>query len=457
MSRLADHAMRRAVVVGAGPSGFYASANLLADGFSVDLIDALPTPFGLVRAGVAPDHPKIKSVTRIFEEIAGHPQFRFYGGVKLGESLSRQDLLSHYHVLVYAMGTARPRRLGIPGEDRAGSHAASDFVAWYNGHPDFVDREFDLSISRAVVVGNGNVALDVARMLVLGRNALATTDAADHAIHGLGNATVSDVIILGRRGPVDASFTTPELRELGRLDHVCVVVDPTDIETAALGESPSPAATRNLDVLRAYATAGRIHRPRRIEFRFFGSPVEVLGHGDGRVSGLRVMMNEVVDGRAVPTGEEETIACGLVVSCVGYMADPTPGVPFDHARGVIRNAGGRVLDKHGIPTRGEYAVGWIKRGPSGVIGTNKKDAAETCAAIAEDARGNRLNRPPSRGSDGAEEPFCSRGNSLVSWHGWRAIDAEEISRGRSQGRPRVKLLRVPEMVALAEGMTGGIG
>ena len=454
---------RRAAVVGAGPAGFYTAAQLLGEGFEVDLYDVLPTPFGLVRAGVAPDHPKIKSVTRIYEKTAAKPGFRFFGGVELGSDVSREDLLERYHAVVYAVGTATDNRLGIPGEDRPGSHSATEFVAWYNGHPDFADYEFDLSVSRAVVIGNGNVAIDVARMLVLDPDEINITDTADHAVGALAAASVEHVILLGRRGPAQAAFTNPELRELGELQRADVVVDPAEVEldehSAAWldSEGAEPTNRRNVEILRDYSQRDLGGKSHRIELRFLRSPIEVLGEDDtGCVTGLRVVRNRIEPDdsgrlRAVPSGEEEVIQCGLVLRSIGYRGNPLPGVPFDERRGLIANDGGRVLGDDGAPLPGEYAVGWIKRGPSGVIGTNKKDAADTVARVVEDAEAGRLNDAPSPDPGEAEDWLRENVPSLVTWEGWQAIDAHEQGLGEPHGRPRVKLVRVPEMIAVAEG------
>jgi ferredoxin/flavodoxin---NADP+ reductase len=454
---------RRAAIVGAGPAGFYTADQLLGQGFEVDLYDVLPTPFGLVRAGVAPDHPKIKSVTRIYEKTAAKPGFRFFGGVELGSDVSREELLEHYHAVVYAVGTATDNRLGIPGEDRPGSHSATEFVAWYNGHPDFADHEFDLSATRAVVIGNGNVAIDVARMLVLDPDEINTTDTADHAVAGLAAAQVEHVILLGRRGPAQAAFTNPELRELGELQRADVVVQPEEVEldehSAAwlASDDADPTARRNVEILRGYSELPPGEKSHRIELRFLRSPVEVLGeNGEGCVSGLRVVRNRIEPDasgrlRAVSTGEEEVIQCGLVLRSIGYRGNPLPGVPFDERRGLIANAGGRVTGEDGEPLPGEYAVGWIKRGPSGVIGTNKKDAADTVARVVEDAEAGRLNEPPSPDGEEVEGWLRESVPGLVTWEGWQAIDAHEQELGEPHGRPRVKLVRVPEMIAVAEG------
>ena len=452
----------RIAVVGAGPAGFYACEDLLKhEGFEVDLYDALPTPFGLVRAGVAPDHPKIKSVTRRYEKTAQDPRFRFFGGVELGSDVEREELFARYHAVVYAVGTRSDNRLGIAGEDRPGSHAATEFVAWYNGHPDYADREFDLSARTAVVIGNGNVALDVARMLVLEPDEIAATDTADHAVEGLAKAQVEHVIVLGRRGPAQAAFTNPELLELGELRRCDVVVDPAELEldehsAAWLEQDGRAIARKNVAILREYSERPLAGKSHRMELRFLRSPLEVLGDGpDERVSGLRVVRNRIEpDGRgglrAVPTGVQEVIECGLVLRSIGYRGRPLPGVPFDEGRGLIRNDGGRVTTEDGEPIPGEYAVGWIKRGPSGVIGTNKKDASDTIAKLLEDAQAGRLNEPSEPDRDAVEPWLRPRIPGLVTWDGWKSIDEHEVAQGEPQGRPRVKLVRVPEMIAVAE-------
>jgi ferredoxin/flavodoxin---NADP+ reductase len=343
-------------------------------------------------------------------------------------------LLERYHGVVYAIGTDLDRRLGIPGEDLPGSYPATRFVAWYNGHPDACDESFDLSADRAVVIGNGNVAIDVARMLLLDPDELALTDTADHAIGPLSEANVSEVVLLGRRGPEHAAFTNPELRELGEMTGVDVQVDPAELE--GVEEPEDPTKRRNVEILRSYAERGPGSNGRRISLKFRRSPVEILG--DERVTGLRVVRNRIEDGRAVATGDEEVIGCGLVFRSIGYTGRPVDDVPFDPARGLIRNDGGRVCDEAGVPHRGEYVVGWIKRGPSGVIGTNKKDAADTVAKIVEDAEAGRLDAPAAD-ADGWQH--------AVTWEGWQAIDSRERAAGEPHGRPRVKLVRLAELEA----------
>jgi ferredoxin/flavodoxin---NADP+ reductase len=449
-------ATRRAVVVGAGPSGFYTTDQLLDAGFEVDLIDALPTPFGLVRAGVAPDHPKIKSVTRVYEKTAAKPGFRFFGGVELGCDITRAELLERYHAVVYAFGTADDNRLGIPGEDRPGSYPATRFVAWYNGHPHAAGEHFDLSARRAVVIGNGNVAIDVARMLVLEPRELALTDTADHALPELAAAQIEEVVVIGRRGPAQAAFTTPELRELRELTRAEIHVDPVEAELDPhserwLEESGDATAKRNVRLLREYAALAPAGKSHRISLRFLRSPLAVLGDAEtGPVTGLRLGRNRIEpDGRggvrAVATGEVEELPCGLILRSIGYRGRPVGDVPFDAARGLIRNVGGRVCDEEARSHRGEYVVGWIKRGPSGVIGTNKKDATDTVARIAEDAEAGALAQPLKHERDWLR----ARVPTVVEWSGWRAIDERERRTGAPQGRPRVKLVTLPELRAAA--------
>ena len=448
----------RAAVIGAGPSGFYATDQLLDAGFDVDLIDALPTPFGLVRAGVAPDHPKIKSVTRVYDKTAAKPGFRFFGGIELGSDITRTDLLERYHAVVYAVGTADDNRLGIPGEDRPGSYPATRFVAWYNGHPEAADDEFDLTARRAVVIGNGNVAVDVARMLVLEHSELAQTDTADHALAALAQAQIEEVVLLGRRGPAQAAFTNPELRELGALSSADVNVDPAELELDEhserwLREEADATARRNVELLREFAQREPAGHSHRIALRFHRSPVALLGEGEhGPVAALQVVRNRIEpDGRgglrAVPTGEREEIECGLVLRSIGYRGRAVDDVPFDPRRGLIRNVGGRVCDEESRSHRGEYVVGWIKRGPSGVIGTNKKDAADTVAKIVQDAASGALGEPD------RDDPawLSERVPSAVGWSGWSAIDERERRAGSPAGRPRVKIVRLPELLAAASG------
>jgi ferredoxin/flavodoxin---NADP+ reductase len=446
MAFTAEHPLTVAVV-GAGPAGFYAAERLLAADLpvTVDVFDRLPTPFGLVRAGVAPDHPKIKSVVRMYEKTARKDGFRFFGGIELGRDLHRTDLLSRYHAVLYSIGAAADRRLGIPGEELPGSDPAVTFVGWYNGHPDFTERTFDLDVERVVVVGNGNVALDCARMLTLSVDELRATDVAEHAVEGLASQTVKEIVLLGRRGPVQAAFTTPELRELGELAQADVIVDPADLELdpvsqAWLESDEAGRTTRdNLRLLREYAGRAPTGKPKRIVLRFLTSPVEIRGRD--RVEEVVLEHNRLelrADGTlaARSTGERETLRCGLVLRAIGYRGVPIPEVPFDAARGIVPNIGGRVVDGEHHLT-GEYVTGWIRRGPTGVIGTNKKCGQEAADSLLADARAERLQSPTEIGP--IAELLAQRGIEPVDWQGWNRIDARELSLGTSSGRPRVKI------------------
>ncbi len=433
----------RVAVVGSGPAGFYAAAALLtADPpAEVDVLERLPTPWGLVRLGVAPDHPKIKDVSRAFEKTAARPGFRFVGNVEVGRDVTHDELRERYDAVVYAVGAQTDRQLGIPGEDLPGSWAATEFVAWYNGHPDYQHLEFDLSGERAVVIGNGNVALDVARMLALTPEELAPTDTTESAIDAINAAGVREILVLGRRGPVQAAWTPVEVGELGDLAGADVIVDPSQLEldpaSAAELESAPPTVKRSVEHLRDYAAREPAGKPRRIVLRFLASPVAIVG--SDRVEGIEVVRNELVDGRAVATGERETIPCGVVFRSVGYRGIALPGVPFDESSGTVPNEGGRVEP-------GLYVAGWIKRGPSGVIGTNKKDATETVGLLLEDAREGRL--PGGSGED-LLDLLVERGAEPVLYAGWEAIDATEKAAGEPHGRPRVKLCSWDDLLTAA--------
>jgi len=463
---MTDDSPIRIAVIGSGPAGFYAAGHLLKDAtgrFEVDMLERLPTPWGLVRSGVAPDHPKIKKVTRVYEKTAAHPRFRFFGNVNFGVHVSREDLRAHYHGIVYATGSPLDRALGIPGEELPGSHAATEFVGWYNGHPDHTDLEVDLlSAERAVIIGNGNVALDVARMLVLSTSELAPTDTADHALEVLARSRVREVVVVGRRGPAQAAFTNPELRELGELSDAEVVVDPAELDRALAVADPSvelsATAQQNVEILRDYAQREPAGKGRRIVLRFLLSPLELIADESHRLAGVDLVRNELVPGpggalQARPTSEHETIAAGLVFRAIGYRGIPLPGVPFDERRGVIPNDGGRVTDPaSGVPLPGEYVVGWIKRGPSGVIGTNKKDAQETVDSILADlssAGATGLLAPSSPDHEAFESMLRARQPDLVTYAGWTEIDRHERSLGEPAGRPRVKLTRIEEMLRVA--------
>jgi ferredoxin--NADP+ reductase len=460
-----ENAPLRVAIVGSGPAGFYAAEHLLRNeeiGFEVDMFDRLPTPFGLVRAGVAPDHPKIKSVIRVYEKTAAREGFRFFGNVEVGRDITAAELAERCNAVIWAYGAPTDRHLGIPGEDLSGSHAATEFVAWYNAHPDFADREFDLSCERAVVIGNGNVATDVARMLGLTREELEATDTAEHAIDALCDHPIKEILVLGRRGPAQAAFTNPELRELGEMVDADIDVDPAEVELDALSreflESDDADITtrKNVEIFTEFSQRQPEGKSRRVALRFLRSPVEL--QGDGRVERIVVARNELhrdESGAIRPrdTGERETIECGVVFRAVGYKGIGLEGIPFDERRGVIPNEGGRVVEpESGKQVPGHYAVGWIKRGPSGVIGTNKKDAQETVEGLIEDASAGKIPAPAGASErDAIPQLLDERAPDHVTFTGWQAIDVAEQERGKPLGRPRVKFVRVDEMLDAARG------
>jgi ferredoxin--NADP+ reductase len=452
----------RVAIVGSGPAGFYAAEQLLTArdvDVTVDMFERLATPWGLVRAGVAPDHPKIKAVTRRYEKTAALDGFRFFGNVEVGGELPVEELKRHYHAVVYAFGASGDRRLGIAGEDLPGSHSSTEFVAWYNGHPDFADHAFDLTATTAVVVGNGNVALDVARMLALPRATLAQTDVADHALEALASSSIEEVVVLGRRGPAQAAFTTPELIELSELAEADVIVDPGDMEldeaSAQIVEEADAQTKKKIEVLHGYAASEPHGHDRRIVLRFFASPLEIVG--TERVEGVRVGRTELVedgDGRlrAVVTEQEETIPCQLVFRSVGYRGNQLPGVPFDERSATIPNDHGRVLDAAGGTQQpGQYVSGWIKRGPSGIIGTNKKDSQDTVDALLEDVAAGKLPQPAVEDPDAILTLLADRCPDHITYAHWAAIDAHEQSLGEPHGRPRVKLVRHEHLREVARG------
>ena len=419
------------------------------------MIERLPTPWGLVRLGVAPDHPKLKTVSRAYERIAVKPGFRFLGNVEVGCDLTHADLERLYDAVIYAVGAQTDRRLGIPGEDLRGSWSATEFVAWYNGHPDFQDVSFDLNVDRAVVIGNGNVALDVARMLALTPEELAPTDTTEPAIEAIGASTVREILVVGRRGPAQASWTTQELKEMGELAGADVVVDPAELELDAVSEAAlehDTNARRNMDVLREFAGREPAGKPVTVRFLFFRSPVAL--HGDDRVDAIELVHNRLEEqgGRlvAVPTDERETIECQLVFRSVGYHGVPLPELPFDDRRGTIRNEGGRVIADGGAPLAGVYCAGWIKRGPTGIIGTNKKDATETASLLLEDIREGRLRHREDVSAEAVDALLAERDARAVLYHGWTAIDELERAAGDKLGRPRVKLRTWDELLDAAE-------
>ncbi|MDE2855372.1 MAG: FAD-dependent oxidoreductase [Chloroflexota bacterium] len=450
----------RVAIIGSGPSGFYAADHLLkqrAPEIHVDMYERLPTPFGLVRGGVAPDHEKIKSVTKLYSRIASHERFRFYGNIEFGKDLSRFDLSAHYHGIIYAVGAQTDRKLGIPGEDLRNSFAATEFVGWYNGHPDYHDYDFDLTgIKRVAVIGVGNVAMDVARILARTPDELYGTDIADYALESLRRSEVEEIYILGRRGPAQAAFTNPEIKELGEMADADIIVDCDDasldeLSATHLKKARDRSAIRNVKILQSYVDRGLTGKSRRIIMRFLASPGAIIG--EDKVEALRIVKNELyldAHGNLRPraTGQTETLAADMIFRSVGYRGVPLPDVPFYDRWGTIPNDRGRVLTRHEGKERltGNYVVGWIKRGPSGIIGTNKPDAIETAERFLEDLQTGDVLQPRDSREEAILELARSRKPSFISFDEWKILDGIELQRGADMGRSRVKFTTVEGML-----------
>jgi ferredoxin--NADP+ reductase len=443
----------RVAVIGSGPAGMYAADALLKQSqgpVSVDIFDRLPAPYGLVRYGVAPDHYKIKSVIGVFEKTLADPRVRYFGHVEFGRDVTRADCRRLFDAVIYAVGAASDRNLGIAGEDLSGSISATEFVAWYNSHPDAAVREMTLEARGVVVVGVGNVAVDVTRILAKTADELAETDIADHALPVLARSQVTDIYVLGRRGPVQAKFTTQELKELGELPNADIVVKPEELVLDPVSEAALPTnrvAQRNLEVLREFATRPPEGKLRRLHLRFLVSPVEI--RGAGRVEEVVIERNRIDEQeRAVGTGEYETLDAQMVLRSVGYKGLPLPGVPFDGRAHVVPNLAGRVsCDGEVVP--GEYVTGWIKRGPTGLIGTNKVDSVETVRSLLEDVPN--LSRCSQGEPDAVDALLRERGVRYVTRADWLVLDRHELALGEAQNRPRVKLCLIEEMLERIAG------
>lgn len=444
----------RVLVVGAGPSGFYTAEALLKElqDVSVDLIDRLPTPYGLVRYGVAPDHQKIKSVTKMYEKTGQDPRLRFLGNVQFGKDLTYTEAKKHYHAIVYTVGASADRNLGVPGENLVGSMSATEFVAWYNGHPDYCERIGSLNAQHVAVVGVGNVAVDVTRILAKSVEELRKTDIADHALEVLKDSKVTDIYMLGRRGPAQAKFTTKELRELGELENADIIVHPSEVEVdekSMASIADDPGMKKNIEILQEFSKKPLEGKPRRVHIRFLVSPVELIG--ENNVKELKLERNRLDDSlNAVGTGEFETLPMEMVLRSVGYKGVALPDVPFDSKRGVIPNNEGRVLDvPGGSPIKGEYVAGWIKRGPSGVVGTNKACASDTIKVlIAEQESLPTINADDAK-PEAVTKLLENKGVKYISFKNWQALDAHELSQGTAQGRPRVKVTSIEKMLELS--------
>ena len=452
----------RVAVIGSGPSGFYAIAALFkAEGIEadVDLFDRLPTPFGLVRGGVAPDHQKIKNVIRVYNRTAQHERFRFFGNVELGRDISVDDLRRHYDHIVYATGNESDRKMGIPGEDLPGVHSATEFVGWFNGHPDFQDRSFDLATARRVaVVGNGNVAMDVTRVLVRHPDELAPTDITAESLAVLRESNVEEVVLLGRRGPAQAAFSPQEIKEIGSLDGVSLLVseeamDLDEVSRTWLEAGAARSVTRNVDYLTEIAGAEAGAGNRRVSCRFLVSPIELQAGDDGRVARVVIEENELYasdDGTPRPrgAGRTETLEVDLVFKAVGYRGVPLPGVPFHERWGLLPNDEGRLLtapDGEAVP--GQYVVGWAKRGPTGLIGTNSPDSTATVKKMLEDIEGVTATADPAKAPDQIVELLERRGVDFVTFDDWTRLDEDEVALGEAQNKVREKYTNVESMMA----------
>ncbi len=453
----------RVAIIGAGPTGFYAADHLLKSKeytVQVDMYDRLPTPYGLVRGGVAPDHQKIKTVTKAFDKTAKKDGFRFFGYVEVGKDITVEELGEHYHQIVFTCGASTDRRLGIPGEDLQGSHPATEFVAWYNGHPDYKDYQFDLSQESVAIVGVGNVAVDVSRILSQSPEELAKTDIADHALEALRNSKVKNIYMLGRRGPAQAAFTNTEVRELGELDGADALVLPEEAELdplsqQALDESGDRLTSKKVEIIQGFAKNTRTDNPRALTIRFLVSPVELIGDENGHVKAMKLVKNELYQTdngglRPRATDQFEELPVGLVFRSVGYRGVPLAGVPFHEKWGVISNEKGRVVDfETKEQVLGQYTAGWIKRGANGVIGTNKPDAVETVECMFEDVSAGKTLSPPNPTREAVESLLRSRQPKFVTYDDWHKINAVEVEKGEAQGRPRVKLTTYPDMLTAA--------
>ena len=451
----------RVAIVGAGPSGFYVAEHLLNQDdlvVEIDMLERLPTPYGLVRGGVAPDHQKIKAVSATYDKIAAHPRFRYYGHVEYGTHLSLDDLRGLYHQIVFTTGAPTDNRMDIPGEDLTGSYPATIFVAWYNGHPDYRDLHFDFSGERVAIVGVGNVAVDVARILCRTPEELAKTDIADYALAALRESRVKEVTMLGRRGPAQAAFTNPELRELGQLPGADLIVRPDeaaldDLSQAAVDSGSDRAAGRKVAMLQDFAARQPEGKARRLTIRFLVSPTALFGDDDGRLTAMQLVKNELYatdSGTLRPraTDQFEELPVDMVFRSVGYRGVPLPDVPFDERRGVIANADGRVLETDGQESvTGIYASGWIKRGPTGVIGTNKPDALQTVKCMVADVAEGKVLKPSGATTEAAAKLVRERQPAFFSYADWLHLNKVEMSKGKAIGAPRVKFTRVDEMLA----------
>ena len=457
MSQLGTEAAPlRVAVVGAGPSGFYATEALLKSEVAaqVDLIERLPSPYGLVRSGVAPDHPKLKQSIEVYKKVAALEGFHFFGNVTVGKDVTPQELRDIYHAVIYTCGAETDRRLGIEGEDLAGSHTATEFVGWYNGHPDYRDREFDFSHETAVIIGQGNVAADVARILSKSVDELKHTDISQHALDALAESQIKTIAVVGRRGPAQAKFTTKELREFLELENCQAAIASEELalneasQTEVADKKAGVVAAKNMAVFEKMAENAEHGKARTCRMMFCRSPIRI--EGNGRIERVVLECNELsgepFSQRASGTGETETLECGLLFRSIGYRGVPIEGVPFHDSWGVFPNQEGRITDgPDGAVVPGIYTAGWIKRGPSGIIGTNRACAVQTVESLMGDLNNLSADRA---GTDALAKLLQERGVRSIEFPEWQQIDAEEVSRGEPKGKPREKFTRREEMLQI---------
>ena len=438
--KVRGHMTIKVAIIGSGPSGFYTADSLLKSGqdVEVDIIDRLPTPFGLIRGGVAPDHQKTKKVARAYEKTALNEKVQYFGNVDVGTNVTIEELRKTHDAVVLAVGAPTDRKLGIPGDDKIGVFGSADFVGWYNGHPDFTNLDPNLDVSSVAIVGVGNVAIDAARVLVKTPAEMAETDIAEHASVAVQKSPLTDVYMFGRRGPIEAKFTNVELREMGKLENCLPVIDPNQLPESVTGdwsERDQRLKERNLATMREFLEVEPTNKGKKVHFKFFANPVEVLG--DEKVEGLKVEKTLVEGGRAIGTGEFYTIDCGLVVAAIGYYSIPIEGVPFDLNNGIVIHDDGRVED-------GVYAVGWIKRGPTGVIGTNKPDGEIAAKQILED-----INSSTKAGRNELNSLLAERNVRIVNYEDWQKIEKAEVAAAIGQA-PRKKFVNIQDMLAVLD-------
>ena len=453
-----ENNLYRVAILGSGPAGFFAADHLFKNNelnIEIDMYDKLPTPFGLVRSGVAPDHQKIKTVTKVYDKIAANPKFKFFGLIEYGHHITLEDLKHHYHQVLFATGAQTDRRMNIPGEDLNRSHTATEFVAWYNGHPDFADLEFDLSGEKIAIIGMGNVAVDVARILCRSEEELSKTDIAGYAFEKLVNSNIKEIYMIGRRGPAQAAFTNPELKELGNLEIAdCLILkDESEVDELTaqhLIDNLERSVEKKLEIISEFSNHIKTKK-KSLTIRFLLSPIELLSDDNDNVKAIKLVKNILSksdDGSLRPksTDQFEILDVDMVFRSIGYRGIPLPDVPFKESWGIIPNIRGRIADEEENNTlTGLYVTGWIKRGPTGVIGTNKRDSGETVALMIEDIKNNNTFRPENPTSDKIETLIKKRNPKYINYEDWLKIDSEEIARGEKVGRPRVKFTKIDDI------------